>query len=146
MLNSLLCNDGSKPKRKTFNLEQFARNEDGVFTIFVLFMVVLMLAITGMSMDLMKYERDRASLQSTLDRAVLAAADLDQDLPAKQIVDSYMAKAGLSDLNAVTTVVEGFGSKKVSATAEAVLTTRYLRYGGVPKLSLKSSSAAEESI
>ncbi|WP_209595806.1 TadE/TadG family type IV pilus assembly protein [Ruegeria sp. HKCCSP351] len=146
MRNSLLCNDGSKPKRKTFNLEQFARNEDGVFTIFVLFMVVLMLAITGMAMDVMKYERDRASLQSTLDRAVLAAADLDQDLPAKAVVDSYMDKAGLGNLNAITTVVEGFGSKKVSATAEAVVPTRYLRFGKVTELGLVATSAAEESI
>ncbi|WP_209833493.1 MULTISPECIES: TadE/TadG family type IV pilus assembly protein [unclassified Ruegeria] len=146
MLNSLLCNDGSKPKRKTFKLEQFARNEDGAFTIFVLFMVVLMLAITGMAMDVMKYERDRASLQSTLDRAVLAAADLDQDLPAKAVVDSYMDKAGLGNLNAITTVVEGFGSKKVSATAEAVVPTRYLRFGKVTELGLVATSAAEESI
>ncbi|NOE35632.1 MULTISPECIES: TadE/TadG family type IV pilus assembly protein [unclassified Ruegeria] len=146
MIKYSLQNNGSTLKRRASEIRKFAKEEDGTFTIFVLFMMVLMLAVTGMSMEFMKYERDRASLQSTLDRAVLAAADLDQQLPAKDVVDAYMDKAGLGNLNAVTTVVEGFGSRSVTASAEAVMETRYLRYGQVTELGMRATSAAEESI
>ncbi|WP_298846312.1 TadE/TadG family type IV pilus assembly protein [uncultured Ruegeria sp.] len=146
MIKFSLHYDGSKPKRKISWLRRFAKKEDGTFTIFVLFMLVLMLAITGMAMDVMKYERDRASLQSTLDRAVLAAADLDQKLPPLEVVEAYMEKAGLGHLEKTVTVVEGFGSRKVAATADAVVPTRYLRFGKVTELGLVAGSAAEESI
>ncbi|MDG2452861.1 MAG: Tad domain-containing protein, partial [Paracoccaceae bacterium] len=61
-------------------VKEFARDEDGAFIIFSLFMFVLMLLTAGMALDLMRYETHRARLQGTLDRAVLAAADLDQTL------------------------------------------------------------------
>ncbi|MCA0906154.1 pilus assembly protein TadG-related protein [Ruegeria marisrubri] len=141
-----LQNDGSKPKRKISRLQQFARKEDGTFTIFTLLILILMLAITGMAMDLMTYERDRASLQSTLDRAVLAAADLDQKLPPKDVVDAYMEKAGLGHLEKTVTVTEGFGSRKVAATANAVVPTRFMRFGKVTELNMKAASTAIESI
>ncbi|WP_171170531.1 Tad domain-containing protein [Ruegeria sp. HKCCA0370] len=141
-----LQNDGSKPKHKISRLRLFARKEDGTFTIFTLLILILMLAITGMAMDLMTYERDRASLQSTLDRAVLAAADLDQKLPPKDVVDAYMEKAGLGHLEKTVTVTEGFGSRKVAATANAVVPTRFMRFGKVTELNMKAASTAIESI
>lgn len=141
-----LQNDGSKPKHKISRLRLFSREEDGTFTIFTLLILILMLAITGMAMDLMTYERDRASLQSTLDRAVLAAADLDQKLPPKDVVDAYMEKAGLGHLEKTVTVTEGFGSRKVAATANAVVPTRFMRFGKVTELNMKAASTAIESI
>lgn len=141
-----LQNDGSKPKRKISWLRRFAKKDDGTFTIFTLLILILMLAITGMAMDLMTYERDRASLQSTLDRAVLAAADLDQKLPPKDVVDAYMEKAGLGHLEKTVTVTEGFGSRKVAATANAVVPTRFMRFGKVTELNMKAASTAIESI
>ncbi|NOD63760.1 MULTISPECIES: Tad domain-containing protein [unclassified Ruegeria] len=146
MIKHSLKNDGSMPKRKASQLRAFAEKEDGTFTIFTLLILILMLAITGMAMDFMAYERDRASLQSTLDRAVLAAADLDQKLPPKDVVDAYMDKAGLGHLEKTVTVTEGFGSRKVAATAKAVMPTRYLRFGQVTELNMNAASTAIESI
>ncbi|WP_253276811.1 Tad domain-containing protein [Ruegeria sp. 6PALISEP08] len=141
-----LLKNGAQPKRKPSEIRKFAENEDGTFTIFTLLILILMLAITGMAMDFMAYERDRASLQSTLDRAVLAAADLDQKLPPQEVVDSYMEKAGLGHLEKTVTVTEGFGSRKVAATAKAVMPTRYLRFGTVTELNMNAASTAIESI
>ncbi|NOD74978.1 MULTISPECIES: pilus assembly protein TadG-related protein [unclassified Ruegeria] len=146
MIKHSLQNDGSMPKRKASQLRAFVDREDGTFTIFTLLILILMLAITGMSMDIMTHERDRANVQSTLDRAVLAAADLDQKLPPQQVVEDYMEKAGLGHLEKTITVVEGFGSRTVSATAEAVVPTRFLRFGTVTELGIVAASTAEESI
>ena len=45
----------------------------------------------------MRYETQRTQLQYTLDRAVLAAADLDQTLDPQGVVEDYFSKAGMSD-------------------------------------------------
>ena len=63
--------NGSRPKG-------FLRREDGNLIIFSLFMIVGMLLFTGIAIDVMRSEVARTKLQNTLDRAVLAAADLDQ--------------------------------------------------------------------
>ena len=57
---------------------KFAQEEDGVLIKPTIFIFLSMLAVGGIGVDLMRMERDRTELQYTLDRAVLAAADLDQ--------------------------------------------------------------------
>lgn len=74
----------------------FSRNEDGSLLIFGLFMFVIMLIVAGVSLDVMRFEERRTTLQATTDRAVLAAADLRQTLPAKDVVKDYFKKAGLT--------------------------------------------------
>ncbi len=54
---------------------RFRRDEDGAIMLFSLFMFMMILFIGGSGVDLMRFETERAKLQSTLDRAVLAAAD-----------------------------------------------------------------------
>ena len=78
-------------------LARFRRDEDGGIIIFSLFIFVLMLWFTGMSIDLMRFETTRTKVQGTLDRAVLAAADLDQELPPADVVRDYFEKAGMLD-------------------------------------------------
>ncbi len=129
-------------------VRRFTKDEDGgVFTVFVLLGFIVILATAGIGVDLMNYERDRANLQSTLDRAVLAAADLDQKIPPKQVVDEYLEKAGLQGkLTEPPEVVEGFGSRKVTAKAETVVNTHFMFYSGIPTLTAAAASTAEESI
>ncbi|MEX0365434.1 MAG: TadE/TadG family type IV pilus assembly protein, partial [Ruegeria sp.] len=59
-------------------------------TINALFLFITILAITGLGVDLMRFERNRSILQYTVDRAVLAAADLDQTIPPQQVVEAYL--------------------------------------------------------
>jgi len=56
----------------------FLCDENGTVTIFALMMFILMLAAGGIAIDVMRYETQRTQLQYTLDRAVLAAAALNQ--------------------------------------------------------------------
>ena len=108
---------------------------------------IVLIATTGISVDLMNLERDRANLQSTLDRAVLAAADLDQTLPPVEVVNAYLEKSGLADkLTAPPTVVERHGTRIVSAQAETVIDTHFMRFSGIDTLTAKAASTAEESL
>ncbi|WP_237212427.1 TadE/TadG family type IV pilus assembly protein [Ruegeria lacuscaerulensis] len=137
-----------KTKDKVSPARRFAKDEDGgVFTVFVLLGFLVILATAGIGVDVMNYERDRANLQSTLDRAVLAAADLDQKLPPKDVVIDYLAKAGLQDkLIEDPEVYEGIGSRRVTAKAATVVNTHFMYFSGIPTLTAAAESTAEESI
>ena len=124
----------------------FARDESGVMTILALYIFVCMIVVVGIGVDLMRHERDRAHLQSTLDRAVLAAADLDQPLPPAQVVNEYFAKAGLSDSLSNVSVQQTLGSRTVSASAAKTLDTTFMRMVGTETLAIQSASTAEERI
>jgi len=127
-------------------LLSFCRNEDGAMTLFGLFVLVCLLLTVGFGVDVMRYERERAHLQNTLDRAVLAAADMDQPLPPRAVVEDYFAKAGLSGTLADVQVVNTQGSRTVSARAELELKTIFMHMSGVDNLSVVNSSTASESI
>ncbi len=87
----------------------FTTREDGSLVIFSLFVFLMIIAISGMAVDLMRYENDRVGAQNTLDTAVIAAASLSQNTSTREeveaLVQDYFAKAGY-DPNIVTVVPE----------------------------------------
>ncbi len=133
------------PPVKKF-LSRFAREEDGVLLVFGVYIFLIILMIGGIGIDLMRYERDRSELQNTLDRAVLAAADLDQTQDPEAVVTDYFTKAGLGQYLTSVTVDEGLGYRVVSGTASADIKTRFMHMTGVDTLSANTASTAEERI
>ncbi|WP_425044006.1 pilus assembly protein TadG-related protein [Primorskyibacter sp. S87] len=127
-------------------LTRFARDESGTFTVLSLFLFLIILAIGGIGVDLMRFERDRASLQYTMDRAVLAAADLDQRATPEDVVRSYLEKANLLQYLSNIEVTQNLGYRKVSATAETEIPTQFMHMSGVDTLTAPAASTAEESI
>jgi Flp pilus assembly protein TadG len=127
-------------------LHQFGRDESGAMLLFSVFMLTCMLLVGGVGIDLMRYERDRMALQNTLDGAVLAAADLDQTLPPRQVVEDYFAKAGVGAHLTSVTVDEGIGYRSVSATASTTLNTHFLKLVDINTLTAPASGQAEERI
>ncbi len=125
---------------------RFLREEDGTFVVFGVYVFLIILFFAGIGIDLMRFERDRAELQYTLDRAVLAAADLDQQLAPRAVVEDYFTKAGLSDFLASVTVDEGLGYRVVSADASSDMQTQFMHMTGVDSLKIPASSTAEERI
>ena len=124
----------------------FAQEESGAMMIFALYIFIMIVMVAGIGIDLMRFERDRASLQYTLDRAVLAAADLDQPLPPRSVVEDYFAKAGMADYLTGVTVSEGLGYRAVSATAQARMATHFMHMNGVDSLTAPAAGTAEERI
>jgi len=124
----------------------FARDEQGSILPFSLIMFLLMLMAGGMTIDIMRHERARVLLQNTIDRAVLAAADLDQNRDAETVVNDYFAAAGLSDYLTDVDVDQGLNYKVVSATASATIPTFFMNMVGVDTLTAPASGQAEERI
>lgn len=100
-------------------LRKFAAEEDGTLLAFAAVVLVIMLAISGMGLDIMRYETVRTDLQQTLDRSTLAAASLSQTLDSTEVVRDYFEKAGLADKLTKVTVTKGLNYKTVDAEAEA---------------------------
>lgn len=127
-------------------LRSFSRDEDGALLIFGVYVFIIILMVAGIGIDLMRFERDRSKLQYTLDRAVLAAADLDQTLDPNDVVADYFNKAGLSAFLGSVNVSQGFGYRVVSATASAEIETQFMRMTGQETLIAPAASTAEERI
>lgn len=134
------------PALKTRSL-RFARDEDGSIVILSLFLIILMLVVAGMSVDIAHHEEQRALVQSTLDRSVLASASLDQtgDAAAAQgIVRDYFTKSGVEASLGPIRADVAINSRRVSATASASLNTFFMRMSGINTLTVPASSTAME--
>lgn len=127
----------------------FAKREGGSVTLFSLLIFISMMMMVGMTIDMMRHEAVRTRLQSTADRAVLAAADLDQQAHAKDVVLDYFEKAGLKDFVDPEDIVvddDAINYKSVSARVDYTMPTWFLNMSGIDTLSAGSYSKAEEKI
>ncbi|MFW8594850.1 pilus assembly protein TadG-related protein [Cribrihabitans neustonicus] len=124
----------------------FRQREDGVLAKPLVFFFLSMLAVGGIGVDLMRMERDRTVLQYTLDRAVLAAADLDQPKAPAVVVQDYLSKAGLADYYQAPVVQEGLGYKSVESTIDTTFPAHLLKFAGGDNLPLYANARAEETI
>ena len=124
----------------------FRDDESGVLVAFGVMLFLMMLMVGGIGVDLMRFEYTRTSLQNTLDRAVLAAADLDQTLDAQGVVEDYFAKSELAEYLSSVTVNQSQSYKEVSATAEIDMETQLIHMMGIPTLAAPAAGTAKESI
>lgn len=129
-------------------LKLFARNEDGVITIFACYIIVLMVLVGGIGVDLMHNEMQRTKIQNISDRAVLAAADLDQRLPPAEVVADYFAKSGLTEFldPSHVNVDPGLNYRTVTITTSGATPTMFMRMLGVDELLIPVKSQAEEKV
>lgn len=138
---------------------QFALDEDGGITIFVLVFFILLMLVGGMAVDWQRYEMARADLQDALDRGVLAATNSNQiydtsggaplsvDEQAAELVGQYLLSrnfysAGLTYSASVTDLP---GGRLVTASAQQPLDTVFLRLGGWNRLNVSVASGATQS-
>ncbi len=124
----------------------FGGEEGGALIIFALFIFVLMLMVGGMAVDLMRYENTRTRLQNTVDRAVLAAASLNQTLSPQAVVNDFFTKAGLSQYLVAVNVDEGLNYRTVSAQANANVPTMFMNMSGIDSLPAPTSGTAQEKV
>ena len=125
----------------------FAKEEEGSMIVFTLFLLVLMLIVSGMAVDFMRFESRRAELQGVVDRAVLAAADLDQELDPAAVVTDYFDKAGmLNQLKGEPIVTPGSDYREVTASGELTLDTFFLKLIGMNQLVASATSTAIEGV
>ena len=127
-------------------LTRFARDEGGALTIFGLFVMVIILVAGGLAVDTMRHERERARLQASLDRGVLAAAAIEQPLVPADVVQDYFDVAGLPDALGEVTADTGLNFKDVCADASRTMPTLLLDLVGVETLIAAVEACAEERV
>ncbi|MFK7877345.1 MAG: pilus assembly protein TadG-related protein, partial [Paracoccaceae bacterium] len=109
--------------------------------------LVLMLIVSGMAVDFMRFESRRAELQGVVDRAVLAAADLDQARDPADVVTDYFDKSGmLGQMKGEPVITPGTDYRQVTANGELVLNTFFLKLIGMDQLIATASSTAIEGV
>ncbi|MCF3593324.1 pilus assembly protein [Rhodobacteraceae bacterium LMO-12] len=137
---------GARLRQMEDRVRAFRDEESGVLVFFGVGLMLMILLIGGIGVDLMRFEYTRTSLQNTLDRAVLAAADLDQTLDAQGVVEDYFAKSEMSQYLSSVTVDQGLNYKEVSATAEIDMTTQFIHMMGIDSLAAPAAGTAAESV
>lgn len=141
-----------RPGMLSDHAARFQKEEDGSLIAFGVILLLMLLGIAGMAVDIIHVETTRTQIQNTLDRAVLAAANLNHEEDAEAIVKDYFAKADLSEyLNDDIQVAEtkAFGTtsfRSVKATASADVNTLFLKLAGIDDITTGGVSAAEEGI
>ena len=132
-------------------VSRFRREDEGSFVIFSLFIFILMVMIGGLAIDLMRYENLRTTMQNTVDRAVLAAADLDQSVDPETVVADYLDKAGMEGLPYEVFVDDKkVGNDVVDRTvyvnSTVVMDTYFMKMLGTPDLPVPVATMANEQI
>ncbi len=125
-------------------LTRFGRDQSGVATIFACFMIVLMVLVGGIAVDLMHNEMERTKIQATMDRAVLAAANLNQELDPEAVVRDYFDTVDLAEYLTGVTVDQGLNYRNVHATGHVQTPTRFMHHLGVDTLPAWTSATAEQ--
>ncbi len=126
--------------------KRFVREENGAMIIFGLFIFVIMLVAGGMAVDFMRYEHERANIQYTLDRSILAAAALQQPLQPEDVVEDYFSKSDVKDYNLNVTPDQGLNYRTVSATANTTMNTFFVNLLGIDTMKANAAGGAEERV
>lgn len=133
-------------RRGAWRIREFGSRDDGSLTVLSLFIIICMIIAGGLAVDFMRQESARVRLSSTLDRAILAAADMDQQLDPTAVVEDYFAKAGLTGYDLDVQVSQGLTARRVSATTSKPINTFFLNFIGIDTLIAPAAGTAEESI
>ena len=132
-------------------LKRFKKDEEGSLIIFSMFIFLTMIIFGGIAVDLMLYENRRTHVQNSTDRAVLAAANLKQTVPAKEVVKDYLAKVGIA-VEDSDIVVREVGTmpvvtgRQVAVKVDAQSPTLLMNMIGIDWLPYGSVSSAEQSV
>jgi len=140
-LLGLLRTTGVRPRR---GARGFAGSEAGSVTVLGLVIFVIILMAAGMAIDVMRYEQRRVHLQSTADRATLAAGNLRQPKDPIAVVEEYFAKEGLSEYLTGVTVDAGLNFRRVEVQTASMVPSLFMRLIGINSLTARADSAAEE--
>lgn len=123
------------------SIVRFRDDESGAMAFFMLTVFFFIMVFGGIAVDYMRFEIRRVALQQTMDRAALAAANLENTRNAQDVVNDYWDKAKLGEglvkaeyTTPTVTVVEGMNnsSKEVSIRANVKSYNYFMGMGFMP--------------
>ncbi len=128
----------------------FVSDESGSITVLSLFLMIAMIFTAGLGVDMARSELIRARFQSTIDRATLAATDLEScrlgESHAQDVFTTYLETGGFSGFVTNVSIDMGVNECSVVADASLELNTIFMPIFGVEDLDVVVSSAATESV
>ncbi len=136
-------------RRAASVLAWFARAQDGAVLVLGLILFVAMLMVSGIAVDVMRYESERVRFQGTADRAVLAATSLKNQnvthTPA-ELAQEYFDAEGLGDYvqGNITVSETQDGGRRVDVAPQASLESLFMRWSGIDALEMSVPAAAVE--
>ena len=141
------CRGESRFRRNpAARVRAFAADAGGTLVVWVLFLFVGMLLAVGLGIDTYRTETLRSHMQNTADRAILAAADLEQQRDTESVVRDYFDRSGLPGDRVQISTTEKPNEKVVSAALRADLDTRFIDLLGIDTLHAPAGGTAVESL
>ncbi|MFW2588993.1 pilus assembly protein TadG-related protein [Sagittula sp. SSi028] len=127
-------------------LGRFWAQQDGAMSYVALIGSLIMVIFGGIGIDMMHAELKRTKVQNTLDRAVLAAANLENSRDPNLVVEDYFRAMNMSDHLTGVDVDNGLGSKRVSADGHGQISSDFLSLIGVSELDVYGAATAENAV
>ncbi|MFD1343201.1 pilus assembly protein TadG-related protein [Litorisediminicola beolgyonensis] len=107
---------------------------------------LILIAFGGVGIDVMHAELKRNKVQNTLDRAVLAAADLEQEVDPKAVMQDYFDKMLMPDALTSVKVTESLNYRRVEGTAYTSEKSNFTKLIGIDQMKADGVSTAEERV
>lgn len=127
-------------------LGRFWGKQDGSISYLAVAGALVMMVFGGIGIDMIHAELKRTKLQNTLDRAVLAAANMDNAADPETTVEEYFRAMNLEDTLASVSVDQAVNFKRVSASAQAVMPSNFMQLIGVDTMQALGDATAEHGL
>ncbi|ASP20879.1 putative Flp pilus-assembly TadE/G-like protein [Antarctobacter heliothermus] len=145
MLKSTTSLTGVIDSRFAFSsrLRAFAADTSGNMSYLAIVGSLVMMVFGGVGIDMMHAELKRIKVQNTLDRAVLAAANIENTIAPQQVVEEYFAAMGLGEALTSIDVEQSMTAKRVSAIGQSAISSDFMSLIGVDTLDAFGRATAE---
>lgn len=142
------------PSRVVRKFSDFRSEEDGSITIFVISLFILMIIFGGIAVDVMRFEWRRVTLQETMDRAMLASANLvvPPNQTPQSVAQNWFDVAGLGDeltVDYALDMIDGeatANSRRVVGRATVRSYNHFMHMVDIPWFQGQVASAAEQGV
>lgn len=126
-------------------IRQFRKDDDGGLIVLTLLLLISMLVVGGMAVDFMRFESERTRLQSVSDRAVLAAANLNQNRDAATVITDFFQAEGYGNAIVGTPDIDkNANGSTITINSRVDVDTFYLRLVGMDTLTAPATASAIE--
>lgn len=107
---------------------------------------LIMMAFGGIGVDLMHAELKRTKMQNALDRAVLAAASVDNERDAETVVRDYFRVQGMEEALVGVNPAGDLSYRQVTAGGQQIMPTNFIQLLGVDNLQAEGLATAENGV
>ncbi|MDA7426092.1 TadE/TadG family type IV pilus assembly protein [Thalassococcus lentus] len=127
-------------------LGRFWSDQSGTMSYVAVAGAMVMMVFGGIGVDMIHAELKRTKIQNTLDRAVLAAAAVENEMDAETTVQEYFNAMNLADALGSVDADVSARNKRVSADAAVTMPSQFMQLIGVDTLQATGDAVAEQGI